>query len=283
MNNIDKIINFINSSSPQSEQVLTPKTENNENNKSVIQESPTSQSSTIPTSTQSEQVLTPKSNDNSHIDEIISSDKLYKSTLRKISKIKQFPAIVNQKVINDENELHELRKNMLSSRRAYMKDKRKQNIEKTKPYLKNDYESDDEDIEEDGVIYKKGPVKAVIIDNKKMKVAQTSSKDRLKIYNRLKDNKEALVSLVKADDDEQFERITEKNLDDEHLDIYNTHKNNSIQNDRTWTRDEFIKFMNRQMMKSTGESVQTVKHNNTSSKTSTSNSLGLNPLLFSRF
>lgn len=279
MNNIDKIINFINSTSTQPEQELTPKIENNENNKSVIQESSTSSSSTI----QPEQEPTPKSNDNYHIDEIISSDKLYKSTLRKISKIKQFPAIVNQKVINDENELHELRKNMLSSRRAYMKDRRKQNIEKTKPFLKNDYESDDEDIEEDGVIYKKGPVKAVIIDNKKMKVAQTSSKDRLKIYNQLKDNKEALVSLVKADNDEQFENITEKNLDDEHLDIYNTHKNNSIQNDRTWTRDEFIKFMNRQMMKSTGESVQPVKHNTTTSKTSTSNSLGLNPLLFSRF
>lgn len=278
MNNIDKIISFINSSSSP-EQELTPKTENNENNKSVIQESSTSSSSTI----QPEQEPTPKSNDNSRIDEIISSDKLYKSTLRKMSKIKQFPAIVNQKVINDENELHELRKNMLSSRRAYMKDRRKQNIEKTKPFLKNDYESDDEDIEEDGVIYKKGPVKAVIIDNKKMKVAQTSSKDRLKIYNQLKDNKEALVSLVKADNDEQFEHITEKNLDNEHLDIYNTHKNNSIQNDRTWTRDEFIKFMNRQMMKSNGESVQTVKHNITSSKTSTSNSLGLNPLLFSRF
>ena len=119
----------------------------------------------------------------------------------------------------------------------------------------------------------------MVVDNKKLKVPQTSSKDRMKIYNHIKQNKNALISLVKAENDEDFHNITNENLDDEHRSIYNEHKNNKIQTDRTWTRAEFIKFMNKQMENVSNDN-KTVKN-----KTVINHSIphGLNPHLFTRF
>lgn len=269
MNNINEIINFINQSSnpapeAQPEDAHSPELQKKEDQKSESMN------------------LAPIENMASvEHDEVITNDKVYKSVLRKITKIKSYPAIVNNKVFNSSDELQAYRSGLLSSRREHMKTMRKKNIEETKQFLKADENNDIDvdEIEDDGVIYKRGPVKAVVVDNKKLKVPQTSPKDRVKLYNHIKQNKEALISLVKAENDDDFDNITNENLDDEHRTIYEAHKNNKIQTDRTWTRAEFIKFMNKQMANvhsnAKNENNKKVIHQNIPH--------GLNPHLFTRF
>jgi hypothetical protein len=274
MNNINEIINFINQSSnpapeAQPEDSHPPELQKKEHqnsesmNLAPIEKAPIDNTASV------------------EHDEVITNDKVYKSVLRKITKIKTYPAIVNNKVFNSSDELQAYRSGLLSSRKEHMKMMRKKNIEETKQFLKadNNNDIDVDELEDDGVIYRRGPVKAVVVDNKKFKVPQTSPKDRMKLYNHIKQNKEALISLVKAENDDDFHNITNENLDDEHRAIYDAHKNNKIQTDRTWTRAEFIKFMNKQMANVQSnakiENNKKVIHQNIPH--------GLNPHLFTRF
>lgn len=268
MNNINEIINFINQSSNP-----TPETKTEDEHVPKTHETLTE---TV------EQKMDPIDKTPNEHDDVITNDKIYKSVLRKITKIKTYPVVVNGKVFNSSEELQAYRTSLMTSRREHVKTLRKKNIEDTKQFLKTEYENNEidvDEIEDDGVIYKRGPVKAVVVDNKKLKVPQTSSKDRMKLYNHIKQNKDALISLVKAENDDDFDSITNENLDEEHRSIYNEHKNNKIQTDRTWTRSEFIKFMNKQMNSVQNDNKpitnKNVIHHNIPH--------GLNPHLFTRF
>ena len=106
------------------------------------------------------------------------------------------------------------------------------------------------------MIYKKGNIKAITKDNKRYKVPSTSTKDRKQIYNKLKGNKKVLSDLVKSKDNEEFNDISLSNIDNDGKELIEKHKDNTINNDKTWTRDEFIKMME-QLMKKAAKDVQT--------------------------
>ena len=99
------------------------------------------------------------------------------------------------------------------------------------------------------MIYKKGNIKAITKDNKRYKVPSTSTKDRQQIYNKLKGNKKVLTDLVKSKDNEEFNDISLSNIDNDGKELIKKHKDNTINNDKTWTRDEFIKMMTQLMKK----------------------------------
>ena len=235
MNSVDRILNFINSQpdnnistiEPKVEQEdITPKPIDNNDEPSIEQQPP----NPIPT-------------------DIELTDKQYKNTLRKLNKINKknnFPAVIN---INDQNllynsadELNTYITNLKADRRKRNKEILKKNIE-INDNLNKPYEDDENDIEDDGIIYKKGIIKAVVKDNKKYKVPSTNKRDRQKIYNNIKNNKELLTELTKAKDDNEFYNISLQKMDKETMDIAKPHIENNINKDSTWNKASFMLMM----------------------------------------
>ena len=65
----------------------------------------------------------------------------------------------------------------------------------------------------------------------------------------MKGNKKVLTDLVKSKDNEEFNDISISNIDNDGKELIEKHKDNTINNDKTWTRDEFIKMMEQLMKK----------------------------------
>lgn len=235
MNSVDRILNFINSQpdnnistiEPKIEQEdITPKPIDNNDEPSIEQQPP----NPVPT-------------------DIELTDKQYKNTLRKLNKINKknnFPAVINingQNILyNSADELNTYITNLKADRRKRNKEILKKNIE-INDNLNKPYEDDENDIEDDGIIYKKGIIKAVVKDNKKYKVPSTNKRDRQKIYNNIKNNKELLTELTKAKDDNEFYNISLQKMDKETMDIAKPHIENNINKDSTWNKASFMLMM----------------------------------------
>lgn len=236
MNSVDRILSFINSQPDNNISTIEPKVEqeditqkpiDNNDEPSIEQQPP----NPVPT-------------------DIELSDKEYKNTLRKLNKLNKknnFPAVINingqNQLYNSSDELNTYITNLKADRRKKNKEILKKNIE-FNDNLNKPYEDDDNDIEDDGIIYKKGIIKAVVKDNKKYKVPSTNKKDRQKIYNNIKNNKELLTELTKAKDDDEFYNISLSKMDKETFDIAKPHIENNINKDSTWNKAAFMVMMN---------------------------------------
>lgn len=236
MNSVDRILNFINSQPDNNistveqkveQEDITPKPIDNNNEPSIQQQPP----NPVPT-------------------DIELTDKEYKNTLRKLNKLNKknnFPAVIDIKgqnqLYNSADELNTYITKLKADRRKRNKEILKQNIA-FNDNLNKPYEDDDNDIEDDGIIYKKGIIKAVVKDNKKYKVPSTNKKDRQKIYNNIKNNKELLTELTKAKDDNEFYNISLSKMDKETFDIAKPHIENNINKDSTWNKAAFMAMMN---------------------------------------
>ena len=250
MDSIDRILNFINSSEETQEQQetetqaeeqeqATPSIETEEQPREETEEKPRK----IPIKETEE--TEPREYD----------DKTYKSILRKANntiKKNQYPAVIS---INGQNQIFtsgdDLKLFVNNLKTEHKENNRKRLNDKINSYkhFNEEYTQDINDIEEDGIIYKKGNIKAITKDNKRYKVPSTSTKDRQQIYNKLKGNKKVLTDLVKSKDNEEFNDISISNIDNDGKELIEKHKDNTINNDKTWTRDEFIKMMTQLMKK----------------------------------
>ena len=235
MNSVDRILNFINSQPDNNISTIEPKVEqeditlkpiDNNNEPSIEQQPP----NPVPT-------------------DIELTDKEYKNTLRKLNKLNKknnFPAVINingqNQLYNSPDELNTYITNLKADRRKRNKEILKKNIEENNN-LNKPYVEDDNDIEDDGIIYKKGIIKAVVKDNKKYKVPSTNKRDRQKIYNNIKNNKELLTDLTKAKDDNEFNNISLNKMDKETLEIAKPHMENNINKDSTWNKSAFMLMM----------------------------------------
>ena len=272
MDSIDRILNFINSTEePEDdrnevreeqeteqeteEQQATPMKETQET------EQETETEETTPRKTREQQQATPSIETERETTEY-HDEKTYKSILRKANntiKKNQYPAVISingkNQIFNSGDDLKLFVNNLKTEHKEYNKNKLNDKINKYK-HFNEEYTQDINDIEEDGIIYKKGNIKAITKDNKRYKVPSTSTKDRQQIYNKLKGNKKVLTDLVKSKDNEEFNDISLSNIDNDGKELIEKHKDNTINNDKTWTRDEFIKMME-QLMKKAAKDVQT--------------------------
>lgn len=254
MDSIDRILNFINSTEePETEttteeQQATPSREETEETEQEEQPRETKQAKPMKETEETQ----PTGYD----------DKTYKSILRKANntiKKNQYPAVIS---INGKNQVFtsgdDLKLFVNNIKTEHKENNRKRLNDKINNYkhFNEEYTQDINDIEEDGIIYKKGNIKAITKDNKRYKVPSTSTKDRQQIYNKLKGNKKVLTDLVKSKDNDEFNDISISNIDNDGKELIEKHKDNTINNDKTWTRDEFIKMME-QLMKKAAKDVQT--------------------------
>lgn len=256
MDSIDRILNFINSSEEPEQETQqeeatpmkeTEETEQEEQQQETEQEEKTRKIPIKETrkTTETEQTTEPGEYD----------EKTYKSILRKANntiKKNQYPAVIS---INGKNQVFtsgdDLKLFVNNIKTEHKENNRKRLNDKINNYkhFNEEYTQDINDIEEDGIIYKKGNIKAITKDNKRYKVPSTSTKDRQQIYNKLKGNKKVLTDLVKSKDNDEFNDISISNIDNDGKELIEKHKDNTINNDKTWTRDEFIKMMEQLMKK----------------------------------
>lgn len=255
MDSIDRILNFINSEEQETEteeQQATPSIETQqETEQEEQQQEEQPRKIARETTEETEQETQPREYD----------EKTYKSILRKANntiKKNQYPAVISingkNQIFNSEDDLKLFVNNLKTEHKEYNKNKLNDKINNYK-HFNEEYTQDINDIEEDGIIYKKGNIKAITKDNKRYKVPSTSTKDRQQIYNKLKGNKKVLTDLVKSKDNEEFNDISISNIDNDGKELIEKHKDNTINNDKTWTRDEFIKMMT-QLMKKAAKDVQ---------------------------
>ena len=259
MNSIDRILDFINSEGEETEEQPRETEEQQETTTEEQQETPTEtetreETETKPRETTQEQQA-PKTVE-------YNDDKTYKSILRKANntiKKNQYPAVISingkNQVFTSGDDLKLFVNNLKTEHKEYNRNRLNDKINSYK-HFNEEYTQDINDIEEDGIIYKKGNIKAITKDNKRYKVPSTSTKDRQQIYNKLKGNKKVLTDLVKSKDNEEFNDISISNIDNDGKELIEKHKDNTINNDKTWTRDEFIKMMT-QLMKKAAKDVQT--------------------------
>ena len=257
MDSIDRILNFINSTEEEpetetttEEQETTTEEQQQATPMKETEEQPREETRKTRTRETTEETTTeqqPKEYD----------DKTYKSILRKANntiKKNQYPAVISingkNQVFTSGDDLKLFVNNLKTEHKEYNKNKLNDKINNYK-HFNEEYTQDINDIEEDGIIYKKGNIKAITKDNKRYKVPSTSTKDRKQIYNKLKGNKKVLTDLVKSKDNEEFNDISISNIDNDGKELIEKHKDNTINNDKTWTRDEFIKMMEQLMKKAT--------------------------------
>ena len=210
--------------------------------------------------------------------------KKYNKMLRDIKKIKNYPSILsindNNRIFNNENELNEFKKTIMKNRREYNKEQRKTKIDNTQLNLDKlpEIEDDEELINDDNIYYKRGRIEAVKHNDKIKKIPSTNKKDRKKIYNNIKDNKEVMTNLTKSKDDEEFNEIMKNAINNNEVkEIYEQHKQNDINKDNTWTRNEFYKYMLNMIEAS--EPQQTQQQKQIKQKHKNVMSYGLNPAL----
>lgn len=261
MDSIDRILNFINSEEEPEQETEQQETEQATPMEETQEE--TEQETEAPTDARNEvrQAKTRKTEETTQETPTGYDEKTYKSILRKANntiKKNQYPAVIS---INGKNQVFtsgdDLKLFVNNIKTEHKENNRKRLNDKINNYkhFNEEYTQDINDIEEDGIIYKKGNIKAITKDNKRYKVPSTSTKDRQQIYNKLKGNKKVLTDLVKSKDNEEFNDISISNIDNDGKELIEKHKDNTINNDKTWTRDEFIKMME-QLMKKAAKDVQ---------------------------
>ena len=245
MNTVDRILEFINSQDTDNTETIntepiteTDNVEKVEQNENAIIEHDTKP---INESVQNAVINEPTPSTPSN----------YKQTIRqlnKLNKLQEFPCIAKidgkNKVFNDAVELSNMLSQMKQSHKMQLKEMKRQQIDSYK-HFDEEYERRDEDIEDDGLIYKRGDIVAVKKDDKMYKAPRTNKKDRQRIYDSIKGNKKLLTDLTLSKDEEQFKNISSNNLRNEELNIYHKHRDNTINKDSTWTRASFLSMMNK--------------------------------------
>lgn len=248
MNTVDRILEFINSQDGDNTETINTETitqnesvDNVEQSENVIIEHDTKP---INESVQNETTNEPIT----HINEIPTN---YKATIRqlnKLNKLQEFPCIAKidgkNKVFNDADELSNMITQMKESHKIQLKEIKRQQIDSYK-HFDEEYERRDEDIEDDGLIYKRGDIVAVKKADKVYKAPRTNKKDRQRIYDSIRGNKKLLTDLTLSKDEEDFKTISSDNLRNEELNIYHKHRDNTINKDSTWTRASFLSMMNK--------------------------------------
>ena len=254
MNNVDRILNFI---------------DENENNTEAPQEQPQEQAQQEQTTatTQEQPQEQPQQEQTTTI---TTDEKQYKGIIRRINtniKRSRYPCIIEidnkNMLFNNEDELRTYYNNIKDEHRQRLKEEKQRKINnyinKNKDSLrktnkKNYILNDDEIItseDNEKKIYKKGPLKAIQTEDDFIEVPRTNKKDRKKIYETVKKDKEILKKLINSETNEDFDTNTAealKNVVDVN-NIYNIHHDNPFNNDQTWTRESFIKFMDEMINK----------------------------------
>ena len=258
MDSIDRILNFINSSEETQEQQQEEPRETEEQQHAT----PSIETEQEEQQEQQQEETETEPRETTETEPTGYDEKTYKSILRKANntiKKNQYPAVISingkNQIFTSEDDLKLFVNNLKTEHKEYNKNKLNDKINKYK-HFNEEYTQDINDIEEDGIIYKKGNIKAITKDNKRYKVPSTSTKDRQQIYNKLKGNKKVLTDLVKSKDNEEFNDISLSNIDNDGKELIEKHKDNTINNDKTWTRDEFIKMMTQLMKKKEGQETQ---------------------------
>lgn len=254
MDSIDRILNFINSTEEEPETEQETETETPTEQQETEQQQEETEEQPRETEPRKTKQATPSTETQETQPEGY-DEKTYKSVLRKANntiKKNQYPAVISingkNQVFTSEDDLKLFVDNLKTEHKENNKKRLNDKINNYK-HFNEEYTQDINDIEEDGVIYKKGNIKAITKDNKRYKVPSTSTKDRKQIYNKLKGNKKVLTDLVKSKDNEEFNDISLSNIDNDGKELIEKHKDNTINNDKTWTRDEFIKMMEQLMKK----------------------------------
>ena len=254
MDSIDRILNFINSTEEEPETEQETETETPTEQQETEQQQEETEEQPRETEPRKTKQATPSTETQETQPEGY-DEKTYKSVLRKANntiKKNQYPAVISingkNQVFTSEDDLKLFVDNLKTEHKENNRKRLNDKINNYK-HFNEEYTQDINDIEEDGVIYKKGNIKAITKDNKRYKVPSTSTKDRKQIYNKLKGNKKVLTDLVKSKDNEEFNDISLSNIDNDGKELIEKHKDNTINNDKTWTRDEFIKMMEQLMKK----------------------------------
>lgn len=266
MNNIDRILNFID------EEPTTPT-----NTEQQQQEAPTDarnevrqqeQQQATPTDARNE--VRPTDAEQSEPNKTPMTEQQYKRILRQIKnniKRNRYPCTIEypdtNMVFPSDDELKHEYNELVNEHRQRLKEERQRNINnyitKNKDSLrrtnKKNYNLNDDEIltteDNEQRIYKKGPLKAIQHEEDIIEIPRTNKKDRKKIYETVKQNKESLKKLVKSETNNDFDINTSEALknDKDAEQLYNIHHNNPFNNDQTWTRESFLKYIDEMIYK----------------------------------
>ena len=273
MDNVDRILSFIDESNNEPEEQVETETKQEQQAEQQAEQQPKQQQNNVNESTGEYTNSTNGclngvniNNTNANYD-YTRDDKQYKSMLRKLNnniKKSRYPCVIEiggegnaNMMFNNESELKTYLNNLKDERRKFIKESKQKEINEyvsknkkslkrinAKEYIKNDDEILS-DSEETRKIYKKGPLKAIQHEEEIIEVPRTSKKDRKTLIKNIKKNPEQLKELVKTKDNNEFDNKTEEILRDneEMQNIYNIHHNNPFNKDITWTRESFLKAM----------------------------------------
>lgn len=266
MNNIDRILNFID------EEPTTPTDVRNEvrptNTEQSEQQQQQQEQATEPTTEPTTEAPTDaeQNEPNKHP----MTEQQYKRILRQIKnniKRNRYPCTIEypdtNMVFPSDDELKHEYNELVNEHRQRLKEERQRNINnyitKNKDSLrrtnKKNYNLNDDEIltteDNEQRIYKKGPLKAIQHEEDIIEIPRTNKKDRKKIYETVKQNKESLKKLVKSETNNDFDINTSEALknDKDAEQLYNIHHNNPFNNDQTWTRESFLKYIDEMIYK----------------------------------
>ena len=175
--------------------------------------------------------------------EIWEDSKGYKSMISKMNRAKKYPIIINEKVFNSAEELEAFKNEIIDRRKRHLKGERQKKKENTKLNLEElpTISDTSELIEEDGFYYKKGSIEGISINDKIRKIPQTDAKDRAELIKQIKTNKQAMEKLTKTENEDDFKKESEEVFKESP--IYQKHALNDLNKDNTWTRSGFYKYM----------------------------------------
>ena len=178
--------------------------------------------------------------------------KKHLSALNRLRKKASYPCLFNQQVINSAAEMEEKRKSLMGQMKVIRQRRKDTAINSTKLQVDNLPEVNDEsDLVQDGAaFYKKRNVTAIKDKEGKLRqVPTTSPMDRKKIYEYVKNDKELLKQLIQEENPELFRQKTSERLSDELRPVYQSHADNDINRDETWTRESLLNFFKGEMKK----------------------------------
>ena len=261
MNSVDRILNFIDENDNTKEEPTTQE-QTTEPTPTDAERSET----TEPTPTDAERSETTEPTNKPPM-----TEQQYKRILRQIKnniKRNRYPCTIEypdtNMVFPSDDELKHEYNELVNEHHQRLKEERQKNINnyinKNKDSLrrtnKRNYKLNDDEIltseDNEQRIYKKGPLKAIQHEDDIIEIPRTNKKDRKKIYETVKQDKEALKELINSKTDEEFNIKTSETLkkfDENTNNIYNMHHNNPFNKDHTWTRNNFIQFLDEMINK----------------------------------
>lgn len=256
MSEIDSILNFIDGQNQQPAQQQAPASQSvKEPQVPTTQTQPVQNSPPTIFGTQS---FTLK-------DDVTDAEyKKHLSTLNRLKKKASYPCLFNQQVINSAAEMEEKRKSLMGQMKVIRQKRKDTTINSTKLQVDKLPEVNDESelVQDGAAFYKKRNVTAIKDKEGKLRqVPTTSPMDRKKIYEYVKNDKELLKQLIQEENPELFRQKTSERLSDELRPVYQSHADNDINRDETWTRESLLNFFKSEMKKqqSRGQRIKRVQ------------------------